>query len=209
MFKRWNLQMGDVIPVELPGRAGNNYAMPHNFDEAVGYLEEEIHKNAVGFSWVMVGHSMGAYLGYECIRNGNLSNPEGVIFSGVNHFSQFSGNPEMMKMDDDNFIDELSKLGGIPDDMANNRFFREWNLPIIRNDLLILQEYIYSAPLRPMNIPMLLVNGDEDQIVDDSRVDMWNMDFSQFKYMKIMGDHFSIYNNEGVIDNFIKCLKKG
>jgi len=193
LFRKWKFKGIEIIPIDLPGR-GKNICLPmiNTFIEAKTFVENEISKEISNNErWAIFGHSMGAYIAYEITKD-VINKPDLLILSGINLFEK-SGTLSILENDDYELINNLGYIGGIPQNMIDNKYFVEWFAPLIRCDLEVVNTYVYSENTKVVNIPTIVINSSDDALIDSEDSEKWKRYFEVFDYKLIQGDHFSVY----------------
>lgn len=200
MFKSWKIKGVEIIPLDLPGR-GNQVGLPliHHFNDALDCLMQQAKKVIDDdIPWGLVGHSMGALLGYEVSRRLSGFNPLFRILSGVNPLKEYNGVVRMTGEDNRTLIKKLGDLGGIPDELQKNPMFIKWFAPIIRADLSIVETFTFQKDTS--HIPTYVINGEDDRIINKMKKHLWNRCMHGPVHIKeIKGGHFEILKDPEVI----------
>ncbi|MFV0275949.1 MAG: thioesterase II family protein [Parahaliea sp.] len=116
-----------VCPVELPGRGMRmNEPLQTDMAELVGQLAKMLRGRLDAQPYAVFGHSLGGILAFELVRRlvaMNAPAPITLIVSGASAPTQLQrsiGELETLETDDDLFS-HLKKLGGMSDDVINNK----------------------------------------------------------------------------------------
>ena len=171
VFKDWN-RYGSavrVVPVQLPGRE-QRFAEPayKTMSMAITGLGHELRAQMpVTERLVLFGHSLGALLAYELCHElaarGSLR-PAALVVSG----SASPWDQRVTKsggLADDAFIAQVERLAGYAHPALQDRELRELLLPTLRADVQLHESYSRS-PRPPLSVPILVVRGVEDGLVD-------------------------------------------
>ncbi len=196
MYRSWPLFLPDdieVCPVELPGR-GLRISEP-------SFISLQPLVNSIGMAlayhldkpFAFFGHSMGALISFELahhIRKEYGKSPLHLFLSS-NPAPQLSGN-ELRKylLPDPEFIRELKRLNGMPDEIFEHDELLQIILPAIRADFQVCESYVYQ-PRPPLDCPIMVFGGSEDREVPPEDLDLWRkLTTSTFKLNLFPGDHF-------------------
>jgi|HigsolmetaAR204D_1030405.scaffolds.fasta_scaffold01841_3 surfactin synthase thioesterase subunit len=204
MFKRWRLEGIQVIPFDLPGRGKQvDRPMIEDFHEATDYLVAQVETTIQdGKPWGVFGHSMGALFAYEVTRRLQNRNPIFRILSGINPLQEYKGVVRVTKEDDSTLMQKMAALGGIPDHLQRHPMFIKWFAPIIRADLSLVETFVFQKEFSP--IPTYVINGDDDRIIDKTKIHLWNECMNQAVSIEmIKGDHFEILKHPEIISNLV------
>ncbi len=147
---------------------------------------------------------MGAILAFETVRQ--------LIELGVipEHLYVVGANPPNRKHQqfislkpDEEFLQEIEKLGGIPDSLLADKELVAYMLPILRNDLRLVE--MYYCPQKQFACPITVFAGDND-IFSEEELSFWRelnpLTFSMGIYN---GGHFFLHEGNQV---FLGDLRK-
>ena len=198
-----------VIPLELPGRGNRTReALLRDFDMAALDIFKQIKKHLGAVRYLIYGHSMGAYLG---LRVANLLSESGFPPSAL----IVSGNPGPGMEDDKKryllgrkaFVEELRKLGGVPEELLENDELLEFFEPILRADFEVAEKNDISGEA-PLNVPLYAMMGSEEEKTE--AIGNWGRyTHSEFRSEILDGDHFFIHRHPARIADIIKkCYER-
>lgn len=173
VYKRWAGKLHPslrLIPAELAGR-GSRAAEPfyENAAEAVQDLLPLLRETALGAEpYALFGHSMGSMLAYEllhALREESLPMPVAAFLSG-------RGAPQcehdlgcrIHELPDDEFLEEVRQLGGMPAELFQHRELLDLFLPILRADFKLVGEYEHQMR-PPLPLRLTVLSGREDAFV--------------------------------------------
>ena len=195
----------EPIPIGLSGhgvRYGERSYL--DFREAVKDIFNIFRGKVNNSDYVLVGHSMGATLiyelYYEILRN-NMKPPVHIFFSGSKPPYTRNENEKISILDDDAFLNEVKKYGGISDEMVNSDKFKRIFIPIIKEDYRILENYEYIEKIDKIKCNISVMYGEEDLNYDD--VKGWRSLASVCYFKKFVGGHFYIDSNMKEFANYI------
>jgi len=196
---------------EYPGRgARRKDNLIENIDELINDLFSRI-LDQFDFEedYVVYGHSMGALVGYlicQKIEKMNLKKPAKLIVCGAEPPNVFV-QEEISNLDDMDFWNEVSKLGGIQDDLTNHPELIEFFTPILRSDFKCIEKYEYDNSSPQLTIPIDVFYGSEEDL-EVREADAWrkettaNVDITELK-----GDHFFIFDHLDFFNEYFKSLQ--
>jgi len=189
----------NFVPVELPGRG---VRISEDLITDINVLVNDIFETVKAIiieekEYVILGHSMGALLGYlllDKIEKSNLPLPLHFFASGANA-PAFEREEEMIyKMPKINFIDKLRELGGSPKEVLENETIMEFFTPILRADFEVVETYQHQQS-KPLNVPTSVLIGTEDKITLTS-ANQWQNEFNPtIKVYEFSGKHFFIFDH--------------
>ncbi|HET8963096.1 MAG TPA: alpha/beta fold hydrolase [Chitinophagales bacterium] len=197
-----------VVSLELPGRGKRiNEALLIDFDLAAKDIYEQIVNKLTSSNFLIYGHSMGAYLALKATHMLEKQNifPSYVIVSG-NPGPGIKNTKERYLLPDEEFIQELKNLGGIPKEVFENTELLDFCVPILRADFQIAETNVLSIE-SIVNTPIYAMMGNQEN--EAGRISNWGrFTSSQFNFEILEGDHFFIHKNSLKIAHIIKnCYK--
>lgn len=194
----------EVIALELPGRGMRvNENLLKDFELAAQDIYNQITNRLTSPKFVIYGHSMGAYL---ALRVSNMlekidKSPAYLFVSG-NSGPGNSDRKNRFLLENDDFLEEVKKLGGISDEFIENKELLEFFVPILKADFEIAEKNeieMESAIQAPLHAMM----GSEEEKVEE--ISNWGrFTKSNFSYEILKGDHFFINNHPEKIAHIIK-----
>ena len=192
----------DVVPLELPGRGRRTTeSLLTDYDEATYDLYKQVNKRLNTLDFALYGHSMGAYLSLSLAglleRDGK--NVTCLIVSG----SPGPGvglNKRRYMLDDEAFVDEIKKMGGMPDDFFTSKELIDFFLPILRADFEISEEHKIPQPVKT---PIFAIMGSAEE--KKKEITHWaGFTLNTFTYEILEGNHFFIHKWPDLIAQRIK-----
>lgn len=195
----------DFIPVELPGRGNRTReVILHDFITASSDLYLQIVSKLKSSNFLLYGHSMGALLVLKIAHLLELDgySPQAIVVSGNAGPGIFSSKIRYL-LPDDQFKNELKKLGGMPDEVLDNEELYKFVEPIIRADFEIVETCQFMDVFSPISSPIYALMGDSEAKADE--IENWKaFTSSTFKYEILKGNHFFIYNNALALSNVMR-----
>jgi len=179
--------------VQLPGRE-TRYAEPRitQFTTAVEAITEAIRPH-LDRPFAFFGHSLGARLAFETARNLrrlNLPMPKHLFVSSCTAPQINKKRQIYHTLANQEFIEAVTKLGGMPDALLQNNELLELVLPILRADFNLYETYQYATePTLPC--PITAFGGIEDSEAMPDDVEQWQRQTKQdFRMRLFPGNHF-------------------
>ena len=169
VYSRWKTLLGNEIavgPVELKGR-GRRIHEPFYKDlkEAVEDLYSEIRAEIKQSQYALFGHSMGSILAYELAAKISAEGdrgPEHVFLSGRYPPHVKKNEKILHSLPLNEFIEEISKLGGTHREFLESKELMDIFIPILRADYRMIETYSPSPDIFKMNCSITVLNGKED-----------------------------------------------
>ena len=196
-FYRWKRLLPAsvaVCPVLLPGREAR---LREPLLPAIESVVEALSTEGVAYTdtpYAVFGHSMGALLAYEWVRRlaaAGLPQPVCLFCSGRNAPSMQSGHTGLHRLPDAAFVEELkARYGGEPETLLGDTELRALFLPILRNDLQLVESYAH-VPGERLRCALRAMAGSDDRSVYDEGLARWGeLTTGSFAARTLAGDHF-------------------
>ena len=97
-------------------------------------------------------------------------------------------------MNQQDFIQEIKDLDGMPDEILNNEELLYYFEPILRSDFKISEEYIYEERT-PFNIPFTVITGTEEDMEAED-IQLWQKETTHIvDFKRLPGKHFFIFEH--------------
>lgn len=193
----------DLVPLDLPGH-GRRAREPllARVDEMVeDMLQQLINHGGLGSPYALFGHSMGALLSYllaHRVVRGGMPAPVHLLLSGKGAPKVDRGPVEKKSaLPKSELITQLREAGGFPPHLLEEpnvlEELAELIEPVIRNDFNALEEYQHQ-PAEPLDVPITLFCGSEDNLGPCPEVDRWRNETRQpVNHHELPGDHFFLF----------------
>lgn len=196
----------EFIPLELPGRGKRlGETLIKDKKTAIHDYCKQIQTLRNSKPYLIYGHSMGATLGISVAYEMQEKNdaPEALIVSGNSGPGTVpvdnEGNEILIKnrylMSTPDFINELIELGGVPEEVLNNKEIFDFFEPILRADFEVLEketDFIEKDIL--ISIPIHALMGTEEKT--SHQVTNWQrFTTEKLQYAIEKGNHFFIHEH--------------
>ncbi len=191
-----------LIGVQLPGRGRRlsetpNRDLRHTVRQLLVELKPWLHQPFAFF-----GHSMGALLSFELahsLRAAGLSGPEHLFVSGRSAPHVPDSRAPLHDMPEPEFINELKKYNGTPQEVFDSRELLDLVLPTLRADFEMVETYEFRTT-SPLDIPITAFGGSHDPEVPLTDLSAWKIHTQQqFSERILEGDHFFINSHASAI----------
>ena len=101
-------------------------------------------------------------------------------------------------MPDEEFINELQRLNGTPEEVLQNRELMQLFLPLLRADFQIADTYVSDQTV--LNCPITILAGTEDVGIKPPHLESWKeLTSSAGEVHYVPGDHFFIEKNKQLV----------
>ncbi|HZD95424.1 MAG TPA: alpha/beta fold hydrolase [Candidatus Sulfotelmatobacter sp.] len=143
------------------------------------------------------GHSMGGLIGFELareLRRRGRPGPLALFVSGRSAPHVPDPDPPTFNLPDDEFIAELRRLKGTPEEVLSSPELKAFFLPVIRADFELVETYTYQEEA-PLDCPIQVYGGLQDTSVPAERLKAWQKQtVHPSKVRMFRGDHFFIHS---------------
>lgn len=201
IYREWANYFGDdveVIGILYPGRESRiAETLTPDIRQMASDLLAAI-QPLLDKPYVVFGHSMGALIGYELVARVSarqLPMPRHLFVSGTDapHYEE---QEPIHHLPEDEFLDALIELNGMPDEVLQNRELLSYALPIIRSDFAACAEY-WLEESNQLDCPLSAYGGTRDSKVEIAHVEEWSQYTSKEFACRIFdGDHFFLHSHE-------------
>lgn len=212
IYKKWNKYFDDnikIIPIELAGRGKR---MSEKFYKDMGSAIDDAYKIASPVikdgEYAFFGHSMGSIIAFElCHRviREKERQPMHLFVSGRYPPDVLEKNRHLSKLPDDEFQQEILKLGGTDKEVFNNKELCNIFIPILKADYRIIEDYEYINRNQKFNYGITVFNGRSDEDVTYGDALEWGKHTSVGSSIyEFDGGHFFINDKAEEITDIIK-----
>lgn len=211
-LKKYLAARFDFHPLELPGRGlRSEEAVLYNRQAAIEDYFQQIKSLRNQQPYLVYGHSMGATLGLSVTKKMEAIRdlPEALIVSGNPGPGAGKEKERRYLLADDDFKESLRKLGGVPEEVLQNKDLYDFFSPVMRADFEILEkeeQHIEKDIL--LQTPICAIMGGEEESMD--QIENWQRFTTAKIATKIFpGNHFFIYDNaEALAKTIYDCFQK-
>lgn len=183
-----------ICPIALPGRE-NRLSEPaiDDFFSLVASVSRHL-QPWLDLPFVVFGHSMGALLAFEWVRELRHSHspmPRWLFLSGRCAPQTEAPSVPLRHKPDDEFLSELNhRYRGIPDEILNTPELLEFYLPILRADIGVIESYHYQID-EPLDLPITMFAGADDKSISWNEIQDWRLlTRGRFETQFLPGGHF-------------------
>jgi medium-chain acyl-[acyl-carrier-protein] hydrolase len=202
IYRQWPQSLPafvEVIAVQPPGRGARLKETPFTNlrplveSAAVAILPE------LDRPFALFGHSMGAIIAFELahlLLDRHGLKPSRLFVSGRRAPQIPTSDSETFKLPDAEFIEELRRLQGTPDEVLAEPELMQLILPLLRADFEVVQTYVYH-PGPPLPCPLTVYGGAEDWEEPPDYLNPWRQHTSDEFSAKIFdGGHFFLHTHQ-------------
>jgi len=214
LFRGWETMLPpeiEVVAVRLPGRESRLREVP------LLELDSLVDAFAAGTTetfdrpYAILGHSMGAVLGFELVRRLRQSGrrqPVHMIASGHRGPDLPYPMPSIRDLPRDEFVEQLRRYNGTPMAALESPELMDLMLPTLRADFSVCETYRYvEGP--PLDCPISTYGGLEDPDVRRPDLEAWAKHTTAAHVVRMFpGDHFFIQScREQVLEMVARELR--
>ncbi len=213
IYRAWGAGLPGTIEVcaaQIPGRGPRMNEAPYtNLAPLVEALTGAV-APLLDKPFAFFGHSMGAMIAFELARA--LQRERGVsplhLFVSGRRAPQLPDDePPTYNLPHDEFLEELRRLNGTPEEVLRHPEMMELLLPIIRADFSAVQTYDYR-PGPPLDCPVTAFGGTEDHEVGRDDLEAWREQTSAgFSVQMFRGDHFFLHDAQPLLQSVAHQLQ--
>ncbi|MEO3871091.1 thioesterase domain-containing protein [Nonomuraea sp. B12E4] len=180
-----------VVPVQLPGRE-SRIAEPPAF--TIDEIADEVAR-ATDEPYALYGHSMGARLAFEVVRElrrRGLRGPSRLYVGGAHPPDRRVPLAAAVDLPDDAFIDQLVRRSGALSELKHMPELRELMMPVLRSDFTWIKNYAF-APEPPIDTPIVAFTGLDDGEVGAAEMLGWARHTTAgFRLRTLRGGHLFV-----------------
>lgn len=196
VFRSWPESLPsfvDLCCVDFPGRGALITQPPFTrmsslIDALAGLLVRYL-----DLPFAFFGHSMGALVSFEAareFRRRQSLQPEALFVASRRAPHLPERMPPLHDLPESEFIPELQRLAGTPEDVLNDRELIAIFLPTIRADFAVCETYTYS-PEDPLACRIVAFGGLQDQETTVAETEAWGEQTrGEFRVQMLPGGHF-------------------
>jgi len=196
----------DIFAVEPPGHGTNISPLINNIIKQVELYEEILLERFSNQSFALFGHSMGGIIVYELTQRLEKRGvyPEVIFISGIvpPHYKK----RKVSHLNDDELLEYIESLGGLSQEILQEKELLEYFLPIFRNDFFAVESHVYDCS-RIIETPTHIFSGENDPFATPKIMKEWEKYLKKTTFHVFDGGHmFPLTNATGVGSILNKCL---
>jgi medium-chain acyl-[acyl-carrier-protein] hydrolase len=193
----------EVVAVQPPGRESRLSEKPHHdLAELVAAMHRHLLPHLRELPFAFFGHSNGALMAFELVRSLRRAGdplPLHLFVSGRPAPHLVLEDPPIHHLPHDEFVEELRRLKGTPEEILQNREILELLLPLLRADFSLGETYRF-VPEAPLAFPLSAYGGERDVEVPREQVEAWSEQAGAgFRVRIFPGDHFFVNGDRDLV----------
>lgn len=203
IFRTWSELLPpeiEVYPVQLPGRESRLHETA--FSELLSLISPlaQALLPYLDMPYAFFGHSMGSLISFELARylrrERHHPGPIHVFVSGHRAPQLPDPDPPTHHLPEPEFIEELRRLRGTPEEVLQSAELLHLMLPLLRADFALCETYLYH-PEKPLTCPITAFGGLQDDEVPRETLAAWReQTCNSFKLRFFVGDHFFLHKEQ-------------
>lgn len=205
IYRTWPEHLPDTVEVwafQPPGRGNRLFEAPFTQIEALVEAAVPTFSLFLDRPFACFGHSLGALISFELaheLREAHGTGPVHLFVSGRRAPQVIDTSPIIYNLPEPEFIEELRKLNGTPDEVLKHPELMELMIPLLRADFEICESYAYAAK-PPLECPITAFGGLHDKCVTREAVEAWrDHTVGSFSVRMLRGDHFFLHSSESTL----------
>lgn len=195
----------NVVPLEYSGH-GTRFTDPlcNTFQQTFNDIYEQL-LPLTDSDYALLGHSMGALFAYELVKqldSDGRKMPVHLFISGseVPHQLKSKG---LWKLPQAEFMQELKKMGGLPDEVIENQELSDLFYPILQNDIKINEQYridFDSMNKYMIPVPVTVLCGMQDEDFQGKDALCWQeYALQKIQIFEYDEGHFFLFKNKEAV----------
>lgn len=182
--KKSNYEIFVVFP---PGHMGSNIKLYYKLHDLLEFYYTQI-KEILKPGCIFFGHSMGGIIAYFLAKELSIFHkeikPKYIILSAAPS-PDFMWGRNLSDSNDEILLKDMEELGGLPEDLLENRELLDYFIPIFRADYKILEDAALVSP-KLIDIPAKFIWCYNDKIVQSEKLIGWRKYFSEISVFQTM-----------------------
>jgi medium-chain acyl-[acyl-carrier-protein] hydrolase len=155
-----------------------------------------------GVPFAFFGHSLGGFIGFElarALRRQGRRGPVHLFIAGSRAPQLPSRLPELHRLPDAEFIKELGRYGGTPEEAVKDVDLMRLLLPMLRADFSLTETNEYAEE-PPLEMPISVFGGLEDPVVERFELTAWRDQTTRALTLRMLpGGHFFVQSARSLL----------
>ncbi|GCE14881.1 thioesterase II family protein [Tengunoibacter tsumagoiensis] len=209
VFRKWADQLPpeiELYPIQLPGRESRFGEAPFTQIAPLIQALSQAIRPYLNRPYVFFGHSMGALVSFELardLRRQRLPLPLHLLVSARRAPHVPDRYPPIHNLPDAEFIDEIQRLEGTPEEVLRNTDLIQLLFPVLRADFSVCETYTYTRDI-PLSCPITAFGGLQDHEISEEEVAAWRKQTTGFFRLHMLeGGHFYLHSDRELLIQLI------
>lgn len=210
-FQKFSVEIENMTVMDYPGRSSRiNESLIIDIHLLVDDMAQKLSNQIASMEdeYIVYGHSMGAAIAHlicQKIEKLGLKKPSKLVISGKKTPS-IGRELKIAHLENNEFWEELVKLGGIPNELTKHTELIEFYTPILKADFTAVENYQYVKKEK-LTIPIDVFYGSEEATEEEMLG--WKEETTEkVTITQLEGNHFFIFNHIDYFNNYFKNLTK-
>lgn len=200
----WASQLNEdieLIAIQPPGRSNRMAEVAYrDMNLLVDDLAENI-RSFLDVPFIFFGHSLGSRVAFELalrLKSKGLPTPTQFFASGSGAPHIAWKQKQIFDLPDEDFLIELKKLDGTPEEVLKNKDLMKLLLPLLRADFEMADTHICKAT--KLACPIYVFAGYEDHEIQEKNLKAWEeLTEHETDVQYVSGNHFFIEKNKTLV----------
>lgn len=197
----------NLLPLEYPGRGSRmGEELLTDMEVLIEDLYQQVKPHLDERPYAIYGHSLGGLITHlltrKILSEGHPA-PLHIFVTGTTGPSAPSRKEKKRHLlPKKEFIEEIRRLDGSPEEILQNEDLLEYIEPILRADFHLNETYAYENK-GPLDLPFTVITGtEEDMTMED--IKLWQLESSRpIDFRRMKGKHFFIFEHAREIMDII------
>lgn len=205
IYRNWAEHLPEDVELccaQLPGRESRiREPFYHRVEPLVEAIAEAI-PPYLDKPFVFFGHSMGALISYELARllkeRSNIQ-PAALFVSARRAPQVPNTETPMHDLPEGEFLEELKRLNGTPQEVLNSPELLEMIQPLLRADFAVCETYDFKQGAL-LDCPISAFGGLKDIEVPREKLEPWREQTTSYFVLRMLpGDHFFLHSSKRLL----------
>ncbi|MCB7162457.1 alpha/beta fold hydrolase [Bacillus subtilis] len=181
-----------ILAIEPPGHGNNRMPLIEDVTKMVDLYERAL-SPIFTKPFAFFGHSLGGFVAYLLTQRLEKIKvfPQALIISSTNPPGLVGD--KKAGLSDKEFLDYVVSLGGIPNELLEQKEFIEFFLRILRADFKALETYVHRD-YTTIQTPVYIFGGDQDKESNFDMLQEWVKWVYQAEFYTFRGGHMYLHD---------------
>lgn len=186
----------EVWAIDPPGHGLSKGPLMWSVEQMANYYFKKL-QFLFSDSFYLMGHSLGGLVVYEILKRLEATgiHCRGAVICASQPPHRIAEKKSLSNLEDDELLEQLIKLNGIPVELLKHEKFLKQYMPLIRNDLYAFETYSVLSYGQPIQTPVQVFGGYADPLVEAKNIVEWNRYCDNVELVLIEGDHFIVQSS--------------
>jgi len=198
MYRPWSKLLPEnieVCPFQYPGRSAGEMKQSYRSINILVEAMADLIQPFLNLPFAFFGHSMGSLVSFELARLFRAKKwpmPSALFVSAFRAPHLSLAHHDLHRLPNEDLIKKVGEYQGTPMEVMAHPELIKLLLPILREDLRLIETYHYQAQTK-LHVPIFALGGENDPEVSIEHLEAWNIQSALSFEMKVFsGHHFYI-----------------